>query len=737
MNNIFKNNPQKKDRPFLAKLLFPALGVIIFQTLILFGVVFQGQVSHLLTDNAYNSFIDRVNGRSKEIEYKIRNEWGKMDFHISGINKDYEDFLKSKDLESLEGKTELEIEFLQKISLHAEEILRANRVTGVYLVLCREGDSPIEGYRIIERNGLAITDQDPTMGRKSREDISIQISPYSVVEKMNYNLSKYWSPRFTIPPEAPYYFAPQKAVLKYPQAENTDLGCWLLDYTSHQTGYPAISYTLPLQLPGKEVYAILGVEITLSHLASLLPTNELLKNSTGIYALGSYNESSKSCDISVAKGHLSRDNIKIPKTVHLSTIPDYPALFETAFPNKKDILTCMSPLNIYAKKTAYADQNLCLLGLAEKNELLEFQSNIFQTIFVSSLISLFAGILGVILIAERISLPLNRLSRSVQKYLVEDTNILDRTHIKEVDNLIVSIENLSKRIHESQLNLSKLFRISGIPISAFEYSPMDEKLYFAEGFFDILKTPGIHRENITKLEDYQNLIAKLEQYIFLKEENETTLYRLPKEDGTVSYVRHYSSSTETQLFEVIVDVTREILEKQKIEKERDIDILTRLFNRRAFKTKVRALFAIPETLKKAAMVMMDVDKLKYVNDTFGHKHGDRLIREAAAILSSCSDEQSITARLSGDEFVILLYGYDNLYSLEEKIRSIRDKIRNKKIDFPFHKNFQLSISGGYAVYPDDSQNYHLLLQYADSAMYKVKKKRNGEFLRHKKFTDKD
>ena len=83
---------------------------------------------------------------------------------------------------------------------------------------------------------------------------------------------------------------------------------------------------------------------------------------------------------------------------------------------------------------------------------------------------------------------------------------------------------------------------------------------------------------------------------------------------------------------LVEDITSEVMEKQKLAYERDYDILTNLLNRRAFQATLTELFDHPDQLRCAALVMMDLDNLKYINDTYGHDYGDQYIRYTADIL---------------------------------------------------------------------------------------------------------
>ena len=87
----------------------------------------------------------------------------------------------------------------------------------------------------------------------------------------------------------------------------------------------------------------------------------------------------------------------------------------------------------------------------------------------------------------------------------------------------------------------------------------------------------------------------------------------------------------------------------------DYDLLTGLYNRRAFYAQMDLLFSISGVLKQAAMVLLDLDNLKYINDTYGHDYGDEYIRSMADVLSSFAEERALCARMSGDVFFLFLY----------------------------------------------------------------------------------
>lgn len=170
-------------------------------------------------------------------------------------------------------------------------------------------------------------------------------------------------------------------------------------------------------------------------------------------------------------------------------------------------------------------------------------------------------------------------------------------------------------------------------------------------------------------------------------------------------------------------MTKEFQEKQIIEHERDVDLLTNLLSRRAFYRKMEDLFANPDSLGTAVFIMIDSDNLKFVNDTYGHSNGDLYLQAISKILENFPATK-LAARLSGDEFILLLYGYENRQQLEELISLLYIHRENTYLTFR-EDQISVSFSAGCAFYPEDGQDYSSLMKLADKNMYIDKKTRKG------------
>jgi diguanylate cyclase (GGDEF)-like protein len=150
------------------------------------------------------------------------------------------------------------------------------------------------------------------------------------------------------------------------------------------------------------------------------------------------------------------------------------------------------------------------------------------------------------------------------------------------------------------------------------------------------------------------------------------------------------------------------------------DPLTDLANRVVFRQKLeKALFDLNSQKKQFAVLLIDLDKFKPVNDSLGHPVGDALLRQVARRLKSCTRKDDIVARLGGDEFGILLAPQEEA---QESAMILAQRIINT-LCTPYDidgETVRIGSSIGIAIAPQHSADGDMLLKYADLAMYKVK-----------------
>ena len=156
------------------------------------------------------------------------------------------------------------------------------------------------------------------------------------------------------------------------------------------------------------------------------------------------------------------------------------------------------------------------------------------------------------------------------------------------------------------------------------------------------------------------------------------------------------------------------------------DALTGLPNRILLEDRLTQSIALARRSQKSiAVLMLDLDRFKNVNDSYGHYTGDRLLEAVSKRLQTSLRDSDIVARLGGDEFVIgvpMIADSRDIEAVAQKVLAALDK--------PFRiegRELQISASIGIAEYPADGENSGALLQFADAAMYEAKKKGRGVF----------
>ena len=173
------------------------------------------------------------------------------------------------------------------------------------------------------------------------------------------------------------------------------------------------------------------------------------------------------------------------------------------------------------------------------------------------------------------------------------------------------------------------------------------------------------------------------------------------------------------------DVTDKVLSAKLIEHQANYDALTELPNRVLFNDRLRhSMETANRNEKKVAVLFIDLDKFKDVNDNHGHQTGDKLLIAAAGRINHCVRDSDTVSRLSGDEFGVILTEieqYSDVSKVSKKIyKALQD---NYYID---DNLLHCSASIGIAFYPDDTKDALSLIQKADQAMYEVKSSgRNG------------
>lgn len=314
---------------------------------------------------------------------------------------------------------------------------------------------------------------------------------------------------------------------------------------------------------------------------------------------------------------------------------------------------------------------------------------------------------------------LNVINHELKK--IEDGNmekITLNTGITEFEELLSYINRMLDNIRSNWNKFSYIMDKGGIPIGIYEKNRFYKKTFVNERMTEIL---GIEKRTMLSEEQIERLV---EEKLRQAEEKEVDAVEHVCEydrDGDIRHLRIEKPEDEQSTIYYVTDISFWWEEITHVKEQSRMDELTGLYNRRGFYEKMESLLKNPETCGCAAMLMIDADSLKKINDTLGHNIGDQYLKAIAASLKKSSGEYSVCARLGGDEFVVFLYGFSGVKELQKVILDMK-----AARGIPFEEEmeqhgYHLQFSIGVSFYPADGTDFHLLMQIADERMYQEKK----------------
>jgi diguanylate cyclase (GGDEF)-like protein/PAS domain S-box-containing protein len=192
----------------------------------------------------------------------------------------------------------------------------------------------------------------------------------------------------------------------------------------------------------------------------------------------------------------------------------------------------------------------------------------------------------------------------------------------------------------------------------------------------------------------------------------------------------YIPIIENQHITGVFSIGKDISEQKRIEELNAYfayhDELTKLPNRRGFRKKLEeSLQQAKETQQKLAVMYVDLDRFKHINDTLGHMVGDQLLEQLATRFNNCLTGKASISRMGGDEFMVLCPELEDLEQPAQIARKLLDSLKEPC----FIGNFELFITAsiGIGVYPEDGESIVDLMKNADVALYRAKDEGRNNF----------
>ena len=632
-------------------------------------------------------------------------------------------------LDTLDNSSEQSNALLVTLAPELLDALRAKQVTGIFIMLNTHDLDTCEVDK--KMPGIYLRDLDPDARPSERNnDLLLERASATVVKKLGIGTDKGWQPAF------PYQADTKGGILRTVfqtayksgaalSAEN--YGRWTTNsYCLAGDDRHAIAYSQPLILPDGTVYGVVGVELLTEYLQTKLPFTELDEDKAGTYFIVSTTDAQTESELTLRKTVTSGEDLvtaDAPLGI-LNCHRDAEGDDWLELDNKRYYMV-LEPLQMYNRNAPFAAEHWFLAGTMEQSVLLAFSDRVRRVLLTTVLVTLVVGVLGSLLVSARLASPINHLYREVVDAQEKKSfPRLSRTGIREVDRFAETITELNKELVTNSTKFLRIMDMASVEIGGYELRTDTGNVFVTDNFFSLLGKPEMQGEplSVRRFEEVLKGIREKNPCDHTAEGDELLTIQQP--DG-VRYIMLRSTIEGHAKIGLAEDVTATVLERKRIEHERDYDILTGLYNRQAFNRVCTELFAAPERMGVAALMMMDLDNLKHINDTYGHDWGDQYIRRTGQCLRDNTPAGTVCARLSGDEFLVLFHGYRSRDAVREKIDCLTKAMQQSVALLPSGNALHISLSGGIAWYPDDGQDWETLKKYADFAMYQVKHSEKG------------
>ncbi|WP_372999496.1 EAL domain-containing protein [Sulfurimonas sp.] len=299
--------------------------------------------------------------------------------------------------------------------------------------------------------------------------------------------------------------------------------------------------------------------------------------------------------------------------------------------------------------------------------------------------------------------------------------------VKKLTKYINNTKDLSDTILQKEAHLKEAQRIA--KVGSWEYNVVDGNLLLSDEVYRIL---GVKFGTQIKWKDFLNFISKDDYDNVIKTIDDAIKYG---SKFNIKYSMTLQSKNEIfvqtrgkvrkkaggniRITAVSMDITNDIKNKKTIEKLAYYDSLTGLANRTLLRDRMyKAIQHSKREKTKLAVMFLDLDHFKLINDTLGHSVGDDLLMHIAEILKVHIRESDTLSRLGGDEFVILLPSVKSNFDAENIASKIQQTLQSKH-DIGDHQLY-ITSSIGVSIYPEHGENAEELIRNADTAMYEAK-----------------
>lgn len=702
---------KKQGRTVRKTVLFPMIAIAAIQILIFSIVFWSGNTFSNLRNNALHLLSQTAADRRNYLNTEMTDSANMLLSFQEKINQDLLSFAAEKKLDVRDPK-QADLILGQTV----EDLITlqgSSHVSGAFIIL-----SGAENAATLP--SLYLRDLSPETRSSDNSDLMTLWGNPNLVKDYSIALDSSWTYSLNLSnlKNTDFYRKPFDTAKQYPNLSAKALGYWSNVHQVAEDGMDVISYSVPLLDESQQPYGVIGIDLSVKYLQQFLKYSENDSNGKLGYMLFlDKQQGTDAYEISFTNGQELKKTFKNQTTFSLGKELPYRNTYELENPSgNAEMVGCVQSLQLYSSNTPFISEQWNLIEISKKSALFADALSIQKALTISFLVALLISLITAVILSAQLTKPIHRLIQGLRESDPSNPVELPKVHINEIDEISEAVEILSENVAAAASQLDQILKMMNLPIGALEYSTHGQILFCTDNLAQLLNLPQ-------KVLNDQILLS--EQILMLldsavPDSEDSSLGEL--DNGR--WIRFNRAVSGENILLVVMDVTEEIEEKKQIEYERDYDLLTNLLNRRAFEREINKILSEPECAS-GALVMWDMDNLKFINDTYGHDYGDRSLKALAEVLRTLKDYPSKIARLSGDEFVAFLYGFQNQQEMKDLLLKIHHTLTETVVPLPHRQQILLQASAGIAWYPENGDTYSVLLSHADMAMYHCKHSAKG------------
>ena len=721
---------RRPEKPIFRTILLSMMAVLLAEVILLSSAIGLTDVSGRLNQNAKDILDMQVRNRASYLQDMLiqAQELSELSDTINSLTQQ---LLQEGaiTLDTMDESSEAADPLLEAAAPYLVDTLRSRPATGIFLVISthdlaeKEVGSPMPS--------IYLRDLDPDARPSERNaDLMIERSSAAVVKKLGITTDKSWSTALSYRGLTSGGFVRTVFQAAWEDDEKLsaeDYGRWTTNsYKLTGDQRAAIAYSQPLILPDGTVYGVIGVELLNSYLQSKMPYQELQDGGQGTYFLAStvsdLNFPESTMDLSVGNG-LDADLLNNGLGQLLCKRVEGEYWFNL---NSDTCYAAVQPIELYSRNAPFSQEKWVLVGEVHTSTLFSFAHTVQRVITVAIFLTLLLGAVSSVVVSLSVARPTEQLYREVlAAHGKQVFPKFSRTGIRELNRFADAITQLNSSLLTNSTKFLRIMDMASVELGGYELQYDTGSVYVTDNFFALLGEPDVDSSTLS-VRTFEELLERIQLARPCTVNAEGDKVLTVEQNGCTRYIMLRVTTEDRVQVGLAEDVTAATQERLRIERERDYDVLTGLYNRQAFHRVSHELFQNPERLGVAALLMMDLDDLKHINDTYGHDWGDHYIQNTGRCIAEHSPPGTVCARLSGDEFLLLFYGYPGREQLREKLEALTRAMQQAVVVLPSGSDLHISISGGVAWYPEDGRDIETLKKYADFAMYQVKHSTKGQ-----------